>query len=190
MVVCEISIDDMLNIASASEQGIYKSKWEEYDAGYGRKKKRKVLTNELNTDTFWVKWTSEMVNKTIIRRALKRVKEVLPELKEAIFAFDKDEYEDIPLVTDDDIEIPIKENISNVDLKNLTEEQQADCIELYDLFVANPKLAENKFTEIKTRLESGEDKQSIINDEYASITVLMQSKTKSKELGVYFNEKN
>lgn len=190
MVVCEISIEDMLNIASASEQGIYKSKWEEYDDGYGKKKKRKVLTDELNTDTFWIKWTSEMVNKTIIRRALKRVKEVLPELKEAIFAFDKDEYEDIPLVTDDDIEIPIKENISNVDLKNLTEEQQADCLELYDLFVANPKLAEDKFVEIKTRLENGEDKQNIINDEYASITVLMQSKTKSKELGVYFNEKD
>lgn len=187
MTVCEISDDEMLMIASASEQGLFKSKWEQYQTQYGIKK-RKVITNELNTDTFWVKWTSEMVNKSIIRRALKRVKEVLPELQETIYAFENDESTPAPVV-ERDIDIPIVDDAKNVDLYNLSEEQQADCKEVYDLFVANPKLAEDKVKEIKSRFEKGEDKQAIINDEYASIVVLRRSK-KWSEIGGYFDEKN
>ena len=123
MSVCEIPIEEMLTIAAASEQGIYKSKWEEYETKYGIKK-RKVISDELNTDTFWVKWTSEMVNKTIIRRALKRVKEVLPELTESIYAFEQDEYIETEEPTQKEeivIDVPIE--AEKVDLDNLTAEQ-------------------------------------------------------------------
>jgi hypothetical protein len=89
MSVIEMSIDDLLAIASASEQGLFKSKWEVYNG----KKKKVILKDEPNDDSaFWVKWTGEMVYKTVIRRALKRIKEVLPELKESIYAFEQDEY--------------------------------------------------------------------------------------------------
>lgn len=184
MITCEISAEEMLQIASASEQGIYVSKWESYINDYGQSKNRKVITKELNTNTFWVKWTSEMVNKSIIRRALKRVREVLPELKETIYAFDREE-DDIPVVIDDKIDIPIQQNIENVDLNNLTDEQQADCEDVFELFRANPKLAEDKFNQIMERFKSGEDKQSVINDEYAAIVPLMRSRTKSEHLWGY-----
>ena len=182
MVTTEISADDMLNIASSSEQGIFVSKWEKYVNDYGQTKKRKVFTNEINSGSFWVKWTSEMVNKSIIRRALKRVREVLPELKETIFAFDREE-DDIPVVVDDDkIVIPVQQNIENVDLNNLNAEQKADCDDMLEMFKANPKLADDKFNQIISRFKSGEDKQSVINDEYASIIPLMKSRKKQEQL--------
>ena len=186
MIVDEMSIEDMLRISCASEQGIYKSKWVEYKNEYGYTKKRKEITNELNSGTFWVNWTGEMVKKTIIRRALKRVKEVLPELTDTIYAFDNDEYQEPQNAPQDPIiDIPVKE-VNNVNLNNLTEEQKADCKEIYDLFCANPKLANDKAEEIKQMFENGESKQEIINKEYASIDVLRRSKTQWKKIGGYF----
>ena len=183
MTHCEMSLDDMLAVSSASEQGIYKSRWEEYDTKFG-KKKRKVITDELNSDTFWVNWTGEMVNKTIIRRALKRVKEVLPELTEAIYAFEQDDYEETAEQPATVIEIPVQ--AENVDLHNMTSEQLADCQEMYNLFCANPKLAEDKTTEIKQMFENGAASQEVINKEYASIVVLKKSPAKWAEIGGFF----
>lgn len=186
MVVCELSNAEILTIASASEQGIYKTKWEEFKNQWGQTKKRKVTTKELNTDTFWVKWTADMVNKSIIRKALKRVKEVLPELKETIYAFEhEDEYTDVPAV-EPDIQIPVVESKEDVRLDKLTDEQMADCKELFELWRANPKLAQDKLTEIKGLCEEGADIQSIINEEYAAITVLSWSKTKWPQIARYF----
>ncbi len=194
MTTCEMSIDDMLMVASKSEQGLYKSYWQKYKDDYGKERNRKVITKELNTGTFWVDWTGEMVNKTIIRRALKRIKEALPELTEAIYGFEQDEYVVTTETPENDIviiDVPMKENIENVDLHHLTSEQDADCKEMYELFVSNPKLAEDKCNEIKARCESGEDIQNIINDEYASIITLSRSKQKWAVIGGYFeNEKN
>ncbi len=189
MTVCEMPNDDMLTVASASEQGLYKSKWEEYPTQWGPKK-RKVISDELNDENaFWIKWTGEMVNKTIIRRALKRVKEVLPELTESIYAFEQDEYIEPPVTQEPPtvIEIPIE--TVNVDLNNLTKEQIEECKEVLDLYKANPKLAEDKFKEIKQMFENGETAQEVINKEYASIMVLQRSKKKWAEIGGYFSEK-
>lgn len=190
MITCEMSIDDVLNVAKASEQGLYKSGWEEHQTKWGVKK-RKVISDELNTDTFWVKWTGEMVNKTIIRRALKRVKEVLPELTDSIYAFEQDEYiEPIEDTTEEKIiELPVIEE-PKVDLKKLTAEQKADCQEVMELFKANPKLAEDKTNEIIQMFESGMDKQDVINVEYASITVLKKSKDKWSKIGGFFDEES
>ena len=185
MTHCEMPLADMLAVSSASEQGIYKSRWEEYVNEYGYKKKRKVITEELNSGTFWVNWTGEMVNKTIIRRALKRVKEVLPELTEAIYAFEQDEYEETAQQPEPVIEIPVQAD--NVDLHNMTSEQLADCQEMYNLFCANPKLAEDKTAEIKALFENGADVQEVINKEYASIVVFKKSPAKWEEIGGYFD---
>lgn len=188
----EVYIDDLLNIAATSEQGLYKSKWEEYIDGYGRKRKRKVVTSELNTDTFWIKWTGEMVKKTVIRRALKRIKEVLPELTETIYAFEQDEYietENKPVEIDQvGIEIPVE--TEDVNLNKLTAEQMADCKEVLELWKANPKLAEDKLNEVKDLIESGKPAQEIINEDYASIYCLKLSKAKWAEIGGYFDEKS
>ena len=189
MTVCEMSIDDMLEVSMTSEQGLYKSKWEEYTDDYGKKRKRKVISDELNTETFWIKWTGEMVNKTIIRRALKRIKEVLPELTDSIYAFEQDEYvEDVEQNEAPVIDIPVK-NL-DVDLNNLTSAEQADCNEMYELFCANPRLAEAKVKEIKSLFENGTSKQEVINKEYASIVVLKKSPSKWAEIGGYFDETN
>ena len=188
MTVCEMSIAEILTVASASEQGFYKSEWQEYVNQWGNTKKKKVITNEINPASFWSKWTGEMVNKTIIRRALKRIKEVLPELQEAIYAFEQEEIEDIPVV-EPVIDIPMETTESVVDLHNLTEEQKADCLEMYEIFKANPKQAEDKFTEIKARIANGDKSQEIINDEYASLVALQRSKAKWAEIGGYFDAK-
>jgi hypothetical protein len=190
MVVCEMSNDDMLNVAAASEQGLYKSRWEEYTNKWGKKANRKVITNELNTDTFWIKWTGEMINKSIIRRALKRVKEVLPELTDSIYAFEQDEYVEENNIVDVQEVIDIPVECEDVNLRKLTAEQTEDCKEILELWTANPKLAEDKLAEIKQMIESGKTAQEIINTEYASIAVLQKSKTKWAEIGGYFNEKS
>lgn len=191
MTVCEMSIEDLMTIASSSEQGLFKSRWEEYQTKWGVKK-RKVITNELNEDTFWVRWTGEMVNKTILRRALKRVKEVLPELADSIYAFEQDEYiaEEVKQA-ETVIDIPVDyTDEDDVDLHNLTKEQQAECTELYELYKANPKLAEDKFAEIMGLIEEGYAPQDIINKEYAGLVVLKRSKAKWDKIGGYFDEKN
>ncbi len=190
MTMCEMSNDDMLNVASASEQGLYKSQWIEEPTRNGIKK-RKVVTDELNVDTaFWIKWTGEMVNKTIIRRALKRIKEVLPELTDSIYAFEQDEYVETTVQEEQPI-IAIPVEVVDVDLNKLTKEQEADCKEVLELYKANPKLAEDKVKEIKEMFENGETVQDVINKEYASIKVLRMSKDKWAEIGWYFsNEKD
>ncbi len=186
MSVCEIPIEEMLTIAAASEQGIYKSRWEEYDTKYGTKK-RKVISDELNTDTFWVKWTSEMVNKTIIRRALKRVKEVLPELTESIYAFEQDEYIEPETVKEEEIIIDLPMEAEHVDIDNLTKEQKQDCTELYDMWTANPKLADDAMAEIKQMFENGKTAQEVINERYADVYLLRKSKKKWPEIRGLFD---
>ncbi len=188
MTVCEMSAADMLEVSSISEQGIYKSRWEEYTNSYGYKKKRKVITNEINSGSFWVKWTGEMVNKTIIRRALKRIKEVLPELKESIYAFESDdnitvETTEATPIPEPDIEIPVI--AENVNLHKLTPEQKEECKEMLEIFKANPKLADDKMKEVIKMFDDGADKQTVINAEYASIRALMMSKSRSARLKEY-----
>lgn len=193
MIVAEMDIDDLLNVAAASEQGLYKSKWEAYKDNYGKERKRKVTTSELNTDTFWIKWTGEMVNKTVIRRALKRIKEVLPELTETIYAFEQDTYVEPEnnVVETDQFEIDIPVETEDIDLNKLTAEQMADCKEVLELWKANPKLAEDKLNEVKALLESGKPAQEIVNEDYASVYVLRMSPQKWAVIGGYFeNEKS
>lgn len=187
MTVCEMSIDDMLAVSTTSEQGIYKSKWEEYNTQYGTKK-RKVITNELNSGTFWVNWTGEMANKTIIRRALKRVKEVLPELTDEIYAFEQDDY--IPAENKDELIINIPVKTVDVNINELTPEQQEDSKEMYMLFQANPKLAQDKVDEIVELFNKGEAVQTVINKEYASIMALNKMPSEWSKIRGYFNEKN
>lgn len=192
MIVAEMDIDDLLNVAAASEQGLYKSKWEAYKDNYGKERKRKVTTNELNTDTFWIKWTGEMVNKTIIRRALKRVKEVLPELTETIYAFEQDTYVEPEnnVVETDQFEFDIPVETEDINLNKLTAEQMADCKEVLELWKANPKLAEDKLNEVKGLIENGKSAQEIVNEDYASIYVLKMSPQKWAVIGGYFDEKS
>ena len=190
MSVCEMSNDEMLNVSSVSEQGLYKSEWVIYTNKWGNEKKKKVISEELNSESFWCRWTGEMVNKTIIRRALKRIREVLPELKDAIYAFDNDDYTEAEEVKVPEEPIAIPSMREKVELNKLTPEQVQDCSEIYELFVANPKLAEDKFGEIKARVEQGEDRQQIINEEYASIITLMRSKTYFDTLRGYFIEED
>ena len=187
MTICEMSNEEVLAVSCASEQGLYKSKWESYVNDYGQKKNRKVITDELNPAGFWALWTGEMVNKTIIRRALKRVREVLPELEDAIYAFDRDsDYQEPKPQREIDIEVPIE--TTNVDLEKLTEQQKADVAETLELFKANPKLASDKANEIKELLESGESLQSVINTHYASLFNIEKSKKLWPVLKPYFED--
>ena len=168
MTICEVSNEEVLRVSMASERGPYKSKWEQYEDRWGNVKSRKVITKELNTDSFWHEWTSEMVAKTIIRRALKRVREVLPELKDTIYAFENDSEVapvDIPVDTAP-IEIPLE--IVNVDLDNLTKQQKGEARELRELWKVNPKLATDAANEIISKF-NGNNAQELINIHYASI---------------------
>lgn len=174
----EMSNDELNEIAKSSEKGFFKSQWVAYTDQYGKARKRKVITNEYDTDSIWYKWTGEMVKKTIIRRALKRVREVLPELKETIYAFEKDNEESFEVQNSmPEINIPdLGETESHIDLNKLTAEQKADVKETLEIFKANPKLASQKAEEIKKAFENGEEKQEIIDREYASIMNIKKSK--------------
>lgn len=174
----EMSNDELNEIAKSSEKGFFKSQWVAYTDQYGKARKRKVITNEYDTDSIWYKWTGEMVKKTIIRRALKRVREVLPELKETIYAFEKDNEESFEVQNSmPEINIPdLGEAENHIDLNKLTAEQKADVKETLEIFKANPKLASQKAEEIKKAFESGEEKQEIIDREYASIMNIKKSK--------------
>lgn len=189
MTMCEMSVEDMLMVASSSEKGIYKSEWKEYVDQRGYKRKHKVITKEIDPSSMWVKWTGEMVNKSIIRRALKRVREILPDLTETIYAFDDTVIEAETVQEDKKTYIEIPVATQNVSLLNPTVEQMEDGADMYDLFVANPKLAENKFAEIKQMIADGKPAQDIVNEEYASLLALKHSKKKWAEIGGYFNEK-
>ncbi len=186
MDCCEMPNSEILRIASVSEQGLYKSRWEEYTNEKGYKKKRKVPTDELNTTGFWALWTGEMVNKTVIRRALKRISEVLPELKETIYAFEADTEENVVEPVAEEIKIDVPIEVVNVDLDNLTAEQKADVKETYELFKANPKLAIDTAEGIKALFEEGYSLQSIINSHYASIVNIKRSKKAYPIIKSYF----
>lgn len=185
MIVAEMDIDDLLRIALTSSQGFYKTWWD-------NEKNKKVTTKELNPDAFWTKWTGEMVNKSVIRRALKRIKEVLPELTETIYAFEQDaDVAPEPEIVEADakiLDIPVE--MEDVNLNKLTAEQMADCKEVLELWKANPKLAEDKLNEVKALLESGRPAQEIVNEDYASIYVLKMSPQKWAVIGGYFGEKS
>ena len=174
----EMSNDELNEIAKSSEKGFFKSQWVAYTDQYGKARKRKVITNEYDTDSIWYKWTGEMVKKTIIRRALKRVREVLPELKETIYAFEKDNDENFEVQSSvPEINIPdLGEAENHIDLNKLTTEQKADVKETLEIFKAKPKLASQKAEEVKKAFENGEEKQEIIDREYASIMNIKKSK--------------
>lgn len=188
MSECEMSSEEMLNISNTGEQGIYKTQWVSYTKQNGQTAKRKEITKEINTDGFWYKWTGEMAKKTIIRRALKRIKEVLPELKETIFAFENDD--DIPpaeeVYEDTTFEIPMEQ--PKVDLSNLSPEQKDDVNEMLELFKSNPKLATDKANEIKTLLEGGTNIQDVINTHYASIVNIARSKNTFPIIEKWFSD--
>lgn len=166
MTVCEMSNEDVLNASMASESGIYKTKWEKYTDSYGNEKSRKVISDELNIGSIWNVWTSEMVAKTVIRRALKRVREVLPELRDTIYAFDNEVIQQELPPESPAIEIPL--DVVNVDLDNLTEQQKDEAREVRDLWKANPKLAIDTTNEIMA-MYNGKNAQDVINTHYASI---------------------
>lgn len=188
MIACEMSNDELMEISKSSDQGLFKSKWIKYTDDYGNAKNRKEVSDELNTSSFWYRWTGEMVKKTIIRRALKRVREVLPELKETIYAFDRDPEDSAPTAPKEIDIPPIEEPVAtaNVDLKKLTADQEADVNEVLALFSANPKLAKEKTEEIKAALQSGTPVQEIINEEYAAIMNIKRSKKLWPEISEYF----
>ncbi len=190
MAATEMSNDELLEIAKSSEQGFYKTKWEKVTDNYGKVRNQKVATGELNPSSFWCRWTGEMVKKTIIRRALKRVREVLPELKDTIYAFDRETEDQIPVpVVQKEIDLPQidePEQIEDVRLDRLTDAQKADAKDMLELFSANPKLAAEKTAEIKAKLESGVPVQTVVNAEYAAIVNIKRSKKLYPEIKSFF----
>lgn len=184
MVACDMSVQEVLMAQAASDNGIYRTRWDEKKYPDGKPVKRrdgtvvkeKVSTGEINPDSFWVKWTRDMVEKTIIRKALKRVREILPDLTATIYAFTSDEQPVDEQLPEEPILIPVAPQ--NVDLDNLTEEQNSDVKEMRDLFVANPKLAHDTANEIMSAyFEKGEDVQSLTNKYFASIVNLRRGKS-------------
>ena len=190
MTVSEMTNKEVMYAQSASENGIYLSEWvgvvdkQGKPVTYnGKQKKTKIIydgTNghevKLNTESIWYKWTSEMVKKTVIRRALKNIKEAIPELEQTIMAFDT-EFQTGPIdptPVEDVITIDGLDN--NVDLENLTEEQNQDVQEMYDIYVANPANAKLDAEKIKEIYETGKPINEIINEFYAELVNISKSK--------------
>jgi len=194
MTVSEMSNEEVMYAQSSSDNGIFFSEWKEVvdkkgnvvykDAAKTQPKKYKVIYdgsngNEVkyNTDAMWVKWTSEMVKKTVMRRALKNVKETIPELAPTIMAFDT---EFIPNDQPDNPKETVIEvdGITNVDidLTNLTEDQQADVKDCYEIYCQNPENAKLDAERCKKMYEEGVPLNQIINENYAELVNLSKSK--------------
>lgn len=188
MTVTEMTNSEIMGAQSSSDNGIYQSEWIEYPDNRGYNRKKKVIYDgcsgtevKLNKSSIWYKWTSEMVKKTITRRALKNVKESLPELRDTIMAFDSDieisqKYEDKP-ANEDAKEIFIQGvNNTDVDLHNLTEEQKKDVEEVFEIYNQNPNTAKTDAEHLKGLYESGTPINEIINEHYAEIVNISKSK--------------
>ncbi|MBR6646366.1 MAG: hypothetical protein IKL09_02485, partial [Clostridia bacterium] len=85
------------------------------------------------------------------------------------------------------IDIPVEMIEEDVNLHKLTQEQQEECTELYEIYKVNPKLAEDKFAEILKKIEENCAPQKIINEDYAALVVLKRSKAKWEQIGGYFD---
>lgn len=194
MTVSEMSNEEVMYAQSSSDNGIFFSEWKEVvdkkgnvvykDAAKTQPKKYKVIYdgsngNEVkyNTDAMWVKWTSEMVKKTVMRRALKNVKETIPELAPTIMAFDTEfipnDQQDNPKETV--IEVDGITNV-DIDLTNLTEDQQADVKDCYEIYCQNPENAKLDAERCKKMYEEGVPLNQIINENYAELVNLSKSK--------------
>lgn len=196
MTTCEMSNQEVMYAQSSSDNGIYLSEWENVvnakgeavylDKAKTKPKRVKVIHDgkdgrepKLNTNSMWYKWTAEMVRKTVIRRALKNIKETIPELSATIMAFDT-EYSAEPgeskVIEPNIIEVDGINNI-DIDLTNLTEEQQKDADEVYEIYCQNPANAKLDAEKIKQIYESGTPLNEIINEFYAELVNLSKSKS-------------
>lgn len=177
---CEMSNDEVMKAQAASDNGIFKSEWITVKNGRYEKKQKRIYDGKdgrelrINDTSIWAVWTAQMVEKTVVRRALKNIREVLPELKETIYAFDKDDVYETPPPVEIPVEIPVE--TVNVDLENLTESQKEDVAEMFELFKANPKLATDKANEVMEMWNTGKSLQEIINVHYATIENIKKSK--------------
>jgi len=180
MITAEISNAEVIQIHNASDRGIYKTQW--VDNGQGNGKKMKVITKDIDKESFWVKWTYEMIYKTAVRRTIKKVRDALPELESTFYSF-----EEQPNIVDMPpqkyIELPTVEiKSANVDLYNLTEEQKKDAEEVKAIYLANPAKAGQEASEIMRKFyEEDKTAQEIVNEHYAELAVLMKG-DKSKEI--------
>lgn len=194
MTVTEMSNQEVIFAQASSDNGIFLSEWKEVldkngkvvykDAAKTQVKKYKVIYdgtkgNEVkyNNDSMWVKWTAEMVKKTVMRRALKNVKETIPELASTIMAFDT---EFVPNEPTDNSSDPIIEvdgiNNIDIDLNNLTEEQNQDVQDCYEIYCQNPENAKLDVERCRKLYEEGIPTNQIINENYAELVNLSKSK--------------
>jgi hypothetical protein len=186
ITVTEMSNAEIIAIHNSSDRGIYKSEWLE---DVKTKKKHKVVYDgkdgrkcEYDNESFWVKWTGEMVRKTVLRRALKKVREALPELERTFFAFEEQPIVvGEPLPPEKPLELPQNDIPNeNVDIYNLTEEEQKEVAEMLDCYKANPQLATNDANKIMGEyFEKGKSAQELVNAHYAELANLMKGKTVS-----------
>ena len=185
MTTTEMNNKEVLFAQSASDNGIFVSEWKKTVNKNGEEKKYKVVYdgtngNELrmNTESIWYKWTSEMVKKTVIRRALKNIKEAIPELAQTIMAFDTDFDNTPPESVEDEnvIEVEGFNNNLNVDLRNLTEDQENDVAEMFEIYAQNPASAMVDAEKINELYKSGKAINEIINEYYAELVNLSKSK--------------
>lgn len=194
MTTCEMSNQEVMYAQSSSDNGIFLSEWKEvvdkngqvvyYDKARTKAKKFKVIYNgtngnelKLNSDSMWYKWTAEMVRKTVMRRALKNIKETIPELTDTIMAFDT-EYQQQNEEPANEILVNVEgiESV-DVDLMNLSAEQKKDVEEIYEIYFQNPANAKVDAEKIKEIYESGTPLNEIINEYYAELVNLSKSKT-------------
>lgn len=195
MTTCEMSNQEVMYAQASSDNGIYLSEWENVinakgevvylDKAKTKPKRVKVIHDgkdgreaRLNTNSMWYKWTAEMVRKTVMRRALKNIKETIPELSATIMAFDTEysaETGESKVVEPNIIEVDGINNV-DIDLTNLTEDQQKDADEVYEIYCQNPANAKLDAEKIKQVYESGTPLNEIINEFYAELVNLSKSK--------------
>lgn len=191
MTVSEMLNKEVMNAQASSDNGLFVSEWKEVLDKNGQKifvngraKKTKIIYDgqndrplKMNTDSIWYKWTAEMVRKTVMRRALKNIKEAIPELSDTIMAFDSDYIPNEDINNDEEVVIDVNGiNNVDVDLYHLTKEQQNDVQEMYEIYLQNPANAKIDAEKINSLYESGKPINEIRNEYYAELVNISKSK--------------
>jgi hypothetical protein len=142
----------------AMAQDLYARKWIADESGH---KKSVILTDKdgakiINSGAIWVKWTPEMVRKTLFNSVATMFDESLPELR-GQFMFDDAEPEiESPDINKSDKIIDVKQTDIVIDFENPSDDIIDSMTEWLEIITETPTEKDRIESEIKIATESGE----------------------------------
>lgn len=197
-----VPADEVIAAANASDNGFYKIIRTTEKDQYGREKKVRKVTDQLNADPTapWVQFTSEMVKKVCVHRLQKVISETFPEIADAASLTDEDSYTEPERITPDETPVePVKTVDATVVQKTswteFTEEQAATINSAYqsyrqmpELLIADLDKAAADLPNPDTPESRAAQKSAIIEKHRPALYVLLKSKRLQEQKPEYMQK--